>query len=69
MADGAPAPTQTAEPEWLTERRRRGAVLASELELPDHKTKGWEFTDLSQLDLDAYAEPNGLRPRGGRARR
>lgn len=22
--------------------------------LPDQKTKGWEFTDLSQLDLDAY---------------
>jgi len=46
----------------LTERRRRGAVLASELELPDHKTKGWEFTDLSQLDLDAYGEPNGSDP-------
>ena len=22
--------------------------------LPDQKTKGWEFTDLSRLDLDAY---------------
>jgi Fe-S cluster assembly protein SufD len=28
--------------------------------LPDQKTKGWEFTDLSQLDLDAY-EPAPVR--------
>ena len=62
MAEGAPAPTPTAEPDWLTKRRRRGAALVSELELPDHRTKGWEFTDLSQLDLDAYAEPNGADP-------
>jgi Fe-S cluster assembly protein SufD len=46
----------------LTERRRRGAALASELELPDHKTKGWEFTDLSELDLGAFGEPNGADP-------
>jgi Fe-S cluster assembly protein SufD len=59
LADGAPAPTPTAEPEWLTERRRRGAALASELALPDHKTKGWEFTDLAELDLDSYARANG----------
>ena len=24
--------------------------------LPTQKTRGWEFTDLSELDLDAYAE-------------
>src|SRR6202012_1742983 len=24
------------------------------LPLPDHKTKGWDFTDLSKLDLDSY---------------
>ena len=62
MADGASAPTQTAEPEWLTERRRRGAALVSELALPDHKTKGWEFTDLSQLDLDSFGEADGADP-------
>jgi Fe-S cluster assembly protein SufD len=27
----------------------------AQLELPTTKTKGWEFTDLSGLDLDAYA--------------
>ena len=48
----------------MTERRRRGAVLVSELELPDHKTKGWEFTDLSQLDLEAYPDANGSDPAG-----
>ena len=42
------------EPGWLSERRRQGASLAQELPLPDHKTKGWEFTDLSDLEIDAY---------------
>jgi Fe-S cluster assembly protein SufD len=43
-------------PAWLDERRRKGASLAQELPLPNHKTKGWEFTDLSRLDLAAYEE-------------
>jgi Fe-S cluster assembly protein SufD len=43
------------EPAWLEERRREGASLAQSLPLPDQKAKGWEFTDLSGLDLDAYA--------------
>ncbi len=42
------------EPAWLEERRRHGASLAQSLPLPDHKSKGWEFTDLSRLDLDSY---------------
>jgi Fe-S cluster assembly protein SufD len=41
-------------PAWLSERRRQGASLAQSLPLPDHKAKGWEFTDLSKLDIDAY---------------
>jgi Fe-S cluster assembly protein SufD len=44
-----------AEPDWLTERRRKGASLARELALPTQKQKGWEFTDLTGLELDAYA--------------
>lgn len=47
-----------AEPAWLSERRRQGASLAESLPLPDHKSKGWEFTDLSSLDLAAF-EPAG----------
>jgi Fe-S cluster assembly protein SufD len=44
------------QPAWLSERRQRGASLAQELPLPDQKAKGWEFTDLSSLDLEAYEE-------------
>jgi Fe-S cluster assembly protein SufD len=55
----ASAPAATAEPSWLTERRRKGASLARELALPTQKAKGWEFTDLSGLDLDAYGPGEG----------
>jgi Fe-S cluster assembly protein SufD len=48
-----------AEPDWLVERRRKGASLARELELPTPKSKGWEFTDLSELDLDSYESARG----------
>jgi Fe-S cluster assembly protein SufD len=43
------------EPAWLSERRQKGASLAQSLPLPDQKSKGWEFTDLSGLELDSYA--------------
>ncbi len=43
------------EPTWLSERRQKGASLARELPLPDHKSKGWEFTDLSTLEIDGYS--------------
>jgi Fe-S cluster assembly protein SufD len=33
--------------------------LARELDLPTPKDKGWEFTDLSGLDLDSYAPAPG----------
>jgi Fe-S cluster assembly protein SufD len=41
---------------WLEERRQKGASLAESLPLPDQKAKGWEFTDLSGLDLGSYEE-------------
>jgi Fe-S cluster assembly protein SufD len=47
--------TPATEPAWLEERRQRGASLAETLPLPDARSKGWEFTDLAQLDLDSYA--------------
>jgi Fe-S cluster assembly protein SufD len=43
------------EASWLSERRRKGASLSKELPLPDPKAKGWEFTDLSGLEIDSYA--------------
>ena len=59
MADGAAAAAaapQLTEPDWLSEARDRAKTLTSELSLPGPKAKGWEFTDLSGLDLDGYAE-------------
>jgi Fe-S cluster assembly protein SufD len=68
LVSGAPA---LVEPEWLSERRQKGASLASELPLPSQKEKGWEFTDLAELDLDAFepgpAEVEGLSPDGDAA--
>ena len=40
----------------LAERRERAAELARTLDLPQFKGRpGWEFTDLTGLDLSAYA--------------
>jgi Fe-S cluster assembly protein SufD len=44
------------EPAWLEERRRRGASLTESLPLPDQKAKGWEFTDLSGLEIASYED-------------
>jgi Fe-S cluster assembly protein SufD len=52
-----------AAPAWLTERRRKGASLSQELSLPNQKTKGWEFTDLSKLDFEAF-EPSAPEVQG-----
>ena len=64
MADAASA--AMVEPEWLSRRRQEGASLTQELALPTQKEKGWEFTDLSGLDLGAFAqgsaEVEGLEP-------
>lgn len=42
-------------PTWLRERRSRASDAAQKLELPGKKVKGWEFTDLSGLDLSSYS--------------
>jgi Fe-S cluster assembly protein SufD len=44
-----------SEPHFLAARRERAAALSSTLELPQFKGKpGWEFTDISGLELGAY---------------
>ena len=43
-----------AEPEWLAGRRQEARELVETLPLPDRKVKGWEFTSLDRLDLEAY---------------
>jgi Fe-S cluster assembly protein SufD len=47
--------TNASEPDWLVALRRRGEAAFSSAPMPIQKDKGWEFTDLSGLDLDAFA--------------
>jgi Fe-S cluster assembly protein SufD len=56
LAEGAAAAPALQEPDWLRERRDRAKQLGAELDLPGAKQKGWEFTDLSGLDLDGYSD-------------
>ncbi len=50
------ASSTTTEPDWLRDGRDVAKRATAELELPTQKVKGWEFTDLSDLDFDAYTE-------------
>jgi len=53
------------EPDWLVERRAKAVEAAKDLALPGPKVRGWEFTDLSKLDLSAYGpaeSANGAAP-------
>jgi Fe-S cluster assembly protein SufD len=51
------ASVPVAEPDFLTARRERAVALSGELALPQFKGRaGWEFTDLSALDLTAYGQ-------------
>jgi Fe-S cluster assembly protein SufD len=53
---GPPGGAAVAEPPFLAARRERAARLSETLELPQFKGRsGWEFTDISALDLDALA--------------
>jgi Fe-S cluster assembly protein SufD len=48
---------------FLAERRARAAELSSTLELPQFKGRpGWEFTDISGLDLAGYRRDGEGRP-------
>ena len=60
------ASSGTAEPEFLAARRERAAALSRTLELPQFKGHaGWEFTDISGLELSAYGMANGDSSAGG----
>jgi Fe-S cluster assembly protein SufD len=58
--------TGATEPAFLAARRERAAALTETLELPRFKGKpGWEFTDITGLDLAAFGpapETNGAAP-------
>jgi Fe-S cluster assembly protein SufD len=48
------------QPGWLAARRERAAAVSASLDLPQYKgNPGWEFTDISALDLAAYV-PAGV---------
>ena len=51
--------TRSAEPDWLKELRERGRSRFDELAVPHHKQKGWEFTDLSRFDPEAFPPADG----------
>ena len=57
MADAgtAAAPAQV-DPDWLSAARNGAKTRGAKLALPGPKDKGWEFTDLSDLDFDAYTD-------------
>jgi Fe-S cluster assembly protein SufD len=61
LAESAAA-SAAAEPDWLLDRRRDGAALAQELGLPSQKTKGWEFTDLTELIEADFEVPTEADP-------
>ena len=56
MADGIAAAPAHVEPDWLTKGRDSAKQRGRDLELPTDKRRGWEFSDLTDLDFDAYTE-------------
>ena len=69
-AQAAAAPTVT-EPDWLAETRDAAKRSFAQLSLPTQKDKGWEFTDLTGLDLESFSDGlagvQGLERRDGAA--
>jgi Fe-S cluster assembly protein SufD len=53
LASGTATASRT-EPGWLTEFREQARARFDEIPFPAEKDKGWEFTDVSGLDLDSY---------------
>jgi Fe-S cluster assembly protein SufD len=51
----AEATRRPTEPDWTAALRGRAEQALAKLSLPGPKDKGWEFTDLSRFELDAYA--------------
>jgi Fe-S cluster assembly protein SufD len=49
-----------SEPAWLTARRERAVELMGQVPMPTFRgVPGWEFTEIANLDLDAYASVRG----------
>jgi Fe-S cluster assembly protein SufD len=52
----ATARSDKTEPDWIRSLRERGERAFRSLPMPVQKDKGWEFTDLSTLELDDYEQ-------------
>ncbi|EHN08876.1 Iron-sulfur cluster assembly protein SufD [Patulibacter medicamentivorans] len=53
--------TTSPDPTWLTERRDAARAELLTLELPSFRdVPGWEFTEIPELDLDAYPAPDAV---------
>jgi Fe-S cluster assembly protein SufD len=61
-ADGQATAAPRTEPDWLKELRERALARYDELPVPNQKQKGWEFTDLSGFDPEAFASTGPLDP-------
>jgi Fe-S cluster assembly protein SufD len=53
-SSGATAGPRTTEPDWSAALRGKGERAFRSIPTPVRKDKGWEFTDVSKLALDAY---------------
>lgn len=54
------AARERGEPQWLLDRRAEAARAFATLPLPTPALRPWKYTDITDLDLDAY-EPSDLR--------
>jgi Fe-S cluster assembly protein SufD len=48
------ASASSTEPDWVKKLRHRGEKAFESIPIPAQKDKGWEFTDLSRLDLGSF---------------
>ena len=54
MGSGQQPPPPHDRARLVDDFRRRGEEAFEILPMPVQKDKGWEFTDLSELDLDSF---------------
>jgi Fe-S cluster assembly protein SufD len=54
LGSGRSAAPARTEPDWSKALRKKGADAFASLPMPVEKDKGWEFTDVSGLDLESY---------------
>ena len=61
----AEASAGLAGPDWLRRRRATGYEAFASSPLPSESEEVWRYTPIDDLDLDAFAPPDGRRPGSG----